>query len=163
MVPRADVAFSIGYAIEGETVYWLLDTLDFGGAVARVEFSTSPPTVTLVALLDLQPTSIALRGDDLLVSMEQNGNADNAVIVAIPKAGGAPRFVANASAPTALEVSPDGRVSWIDHGGNFVRELDPVLELPHTVASSTQHASTVISVDGGFYVSTGVGILFVQR
>jgi hypothetical protein len=163
VVPRADVAFSIGYAIEGETLYWLLDTRDFGGAVVRIDFSTSPPATSLVTLLDRQPTSIALRGEDLFVSMERNENPDDAVIVAIPKAGGAPRFVANAEAPTALEVSPDGRVSWIDHHGNFVRELDPVLELPHTVVSSTQHATVVLSADGGFYVATGVGILFVQR
>lgn len=162
LFPNADIAFSVGYAIDGETVYWLFDTRDFGGAVARADFSTSPPTISLVTLLDLQPTSIALRGDDLFVSMEHNGDTDDAVIVSIPKQGGSPTFVANAATPSALTVSSDGRLSWIERG-NFVRELDPILALPRMVASSTQHASVVLSDDRGFYVATGVGILFVQR
>ena len=162
LFPGAATASSVGYIVDGTSLYWLLATSDqMNGAIVRVDFATS--TATLVASLAGRPTSIVARGTELHVIVADPFELGEAAVLAVAKTGGTPRHEITAANAAALVVGTAGHLTWLDGDGAFVRELDAVLEIPRTLASSLPHATKILPVDGGFYVTCDDGILFVQR
>jgi hypothetical protein len=159
--------------------YWLVSPDDpelqpcrTTASIVRVDLTTVPPTTSLLAQIPGEPAaSIAVLGDNLYIATcDRNDRDRDFTMFEIPKAGGSPRRIATldlASHSGGLPVgigfdTSGGHLRWID-GGRIVRELDPALQIPHTVASDLLFAGHVFDRVDGFLVAAGTEFFFVQH
>lgn len=164
---------------DGTVAYWLVAPEDpdlqpcrTTASIIRVDLTTSPPTTSLLAQIPGQPAgAISVLDDKLYIATcDRNDRSSDFTMFEVPKTGGSPRKIATLdlgqhSGDQSVSLSFDtsgGRLRWID-GGRTVRELDPVLETPRTVASDLLFAGHVFDLDDGFLVAAGNAFFFVPE
>jgi hypothetical protein len=161
----SDTADVRGVAVAGSIVYWLLgnSTTD-GGAIVRVDLTTSPATPTVVTELDAYPYSIAVVGTELYVTA---GWPDGKVL-SLPLAGG-PITVHDSGLlyPSGLASAPDGSILWLDGDTTqlVLHQRAPTAANPRVIQSGNQlDYNTVLLVDDDrLFSASSNGVFVMQR
>ncbi|MEO7096682.1 MAG: hypothetical protein ABI175_25720, partial [Polyangiales bacterium] len=157
---------SVGFAVAGTSAYWLLGdptASTMRSAIVRVDFSTSPPTVSLVTeMTSGYPRAIAVVGTQLYVTLS---SFTDPVMLSVPITGGVATLVTKTGedvqilAPTA-----DGGLMWLEgeRSPASIRLLAAGALSPRTVALVYESPTGILPDGGRFFIATEHGLMLVR-